>query len=111
MHSLMATSENIASIFHIENPRLEGHVITILYRVGENNLKVRAWPKRGRLRSDRIGNGCSWQRITMTPTVGHLNKMYLEFNNGVTATVSPSMAPLRSATFVPWGKDIRSPTP
>ena len=85
-----AASKGIASIFDIENPRLEGHGITIPLRIGDNNLYsfVLDLSADGygatELAMNAVANAELWHR-----RLGHLNKRTLDFmqrrdGNGIT---------------------------
>ena len=85
-----AASKGIASIFYIENPRLEGHGITIPLCIGDNNLYsfVLALSADGydatELAMNAVANARLWHR-----RLSHLNIMTPEFmqrcdDNGIT---------------------------
>ena len=75
-----AASKGIASIFDMENPRLEGHGITIPLRIGDNNLYsfVLDLSADGygatELAMNAVANAELWHR-----RLGHLNKRTLGF--------------------------------
>ena len=91
LYSVKATaSKGIASIFDIENPRLEGHGITIPLRIGDNNIYsfVLDLSADGygatELAMNAVANAELWHR-----RLGHLNKRTLDFmqrrdGNGIT---------------------------
>ena len=90
-----AESKGVASIFNIENLHLVGHGITIPLRIERNELYSFVL--------DLSADTCRATKLAMNPVantqlwpgrLGRLNKRTLEVFNAITATVSPSTAPL-----------------